>query len=126
MPRLPQEPGLYIWQRDETVVYIGQTRMPLAARLGANGYSTISRYNTLARELGKTNGGQQTNCRINMLANAALAAGSSLVIWYRVTDPFRAAAEEAAWCRASASPSGTAASNGSAWWGASKPGSTVS
>lgn len=97
MPPLPASAGLYAWECDGYVMYLGQTRTPLRKRLGSNGYSTISTYNTLAREPGRTNGGQQTNCRINGLANAALAAGSVLVIWYRVTDPDWAAAEEAAW-----------------------------
>src|SRR5438552_2218708 len=64
MPPLPNAPGLYLWQEDGRTVYVGQTRTPLHSRLGSNGYATISRYNTLAREPGKTNGGQQTNCRV--------------------------------------------------------------
>ncbi len=98
MPKLPNHPGLYAWQLDERlVVYIGQTRTPLAKRLGSNGYATISTYNTLARQPGRTNGGQQTNCRINALANAALAGGSTLAIWYFVTSAENARAEEAHW-----------------------------
>lgn len=97
MPRLPAAPGLYAWERDGITVYIGQTRVPLASRLGPNGYATITTYNTLAKQPGRTNGGQQTNCRINALANQALTAGSTLRIWYRLTAPDRAAAEEAAW-----------------------------
>lgn len=97
MPKLPAEPGLYVWQLDEVVVYLGQTRTPLAKRLGSNGYATISTYNTLAREPGRTNGGQQTNCRVNALANAALVAGSHLVIWHRVTAAEVALSEEARW-----------------------------
>ena len=97
MPRLPAEPGLYVWQLDGRVVYIGQTRTPLAKRLGSNGYSAISTYNTLARQPGRTNGGQQTNCRVNALANAALASGATLTIWYRVTAADVALAEEARW-----------------------------
>lgn len=98
MPKLPTEPGLYAWQLDDAaVVYLGQTRTPLAKRLGSNGYATISTYNTLARQPGRTNGGQQTNCRINMLANAALAAGSRLTIWYRVTRAEDALNDEARW-----------------------------
>lgn len=97
MPTLPSEPGLYAWERDGVVVYVGQTRVPLSTRLGSNGYSTISRYNTFAREPGRKNGGQQTNCRVNALANAALVAGSRLVIWYRVTPGDDAPREEAAW-----------------------------
>ncbi|HYD09927.1 MAG TPA: hypothetical protein VEA78_07485 [Acidimicrobiales bacterium] len=79
------------------VVYIGQTRTPIAKRLGSNGYATISTYNTLARQPGRTNGGQQTNCRINALANAALAAGSQVVTWHRITSAEDAVAEEALW-----------------------------
>lgn len=98
MPKLPTEPGLYAWQIDDAaVVYFGQTRTPLAKRLGPQGYATISTYNTLARQPGRTNGGQQTNCGINALANAALAAGSQLVIWYRVTRAEDALSEEARW-----------------------------
>jgi hypothetical protein len=76
---------------------VGQTRTPLSKRLGPNGYSTISAYNTFARQPGRTNGGQQTNCRINALANAALVAGSELAIWFRETSPEDAPGEEAAW-----------------------------
>jgi hypothetical protein len=65
MPRLPNEPGLYLWDVDGLIVYVGQTRTPLSTRLGPNGYATISMYNTLARQPGRTNGGQQTNCRIS-------------------------------------------------------------
>lgn len=98
MPKLPTEPGLYAWLLDDAaVVYLGQTRTPLAKRLGSNGYSTISTYNTLAQQPGRTNGGQQTNCRINMLANAALAAGSRLTIWYRVTRAEDVVSDEAGW-----------------------------
>lgn len=97
MPRLPNEPGLYLWDVDGSIVYVGQTRAPLSKRLGSNGYATISTYNTLAREPGKTNGGQQTNCRINALANAALAEGKRIAIWYRVTATEVAASEEARW-----------------------------
>lgn len=97
MPALPAEPGLYAWERDGVVVYVGQTRTPLSKRLGSNGYSTISTYNTFARQPGRRNGGQQTNCRVNALANAALAAGSQLAIWYRVTSAADAPREEAAW-----------------------------
>ena len=84
MPSLPNVPGLYLWELDGTVVYVGQTRTPLAKRLGTNGYSTISAYNTLSPEPGRKNGGQQTNCRVNGLANAALVAGGHIAIWYRV------------------------------------------
>lgn len=80
MPDLPALPGVYLWEQDGTVVYVGQTRMPLRTRLGSQGYATISNYNTFAPEPGRTNGGQQTNCRINALANASLAAGHDLVI----------------------------------------------
>jgi len=97
MPQLPKESGLYAWQVDQAVVYIGQTRTPLAKRLGANGYATINAYNTLARQPGRTNGGQQTNCRINALANRVLAAGAHIRIWYRVTLPNVALDEEARW-----------------------------
>jgi hypothetical protein len=100
MPPLPDAPGLYLWQEDGRVVYVGQTRTPLRKRLGANGYSTISRYNTLAREAGRRNGGQQTNCRVNALANAALASGKDVTIWYRVTSAAEAPIEEARWMAA--------------------------
>lgn len=99
MPPLPDGPGLYLWVLDHQVVYVGQTRTPLRQRLGPNGYSTISGYNTLAPETGKRNGGQQTNCRINSLANAALLAGGSLAIWYRITPAIEAAEAERLWMR---------------------------
>ncbi len=97
MPLLPKEPGLNLWEVDGVIKYVGQTRTPLAVRLGSQGYATISAYNTLARQRGKTNGDQQSNCRINALANAALCAGQQIVIWYRVTSVQNAAAEEASW-----------------------------
>lgn len=99
MPRLPNEPGLYLWEEDGTVVYVGQTRSPLSVRLGPQGYSTISNYNTFARQLGRNNGGQQTNCRVNDLANRSLADGHTLVIWYRTLEPSTARPEESAWMR---------------------------
>ncbi len=68
------------------IVYVGQTRMLLKDRLGSNGYARIFGYNTLARQPGRRNGGQETNCRVNALSNSVLCAGGELVIWYRVTD----------------------------------------
>jgi hypothetical protein len=104
MPPLPAEPGLYLWELDGQVVYVGQTRTPLSKRLGSNGYSTITTYNTLARQPGRTNGGQQTNCRVNALANQALADDHQLAIWYRVTPHEDAAREEARWMAAHGKP----------------------
>jgi hypothetical protein len=98
MPALPNGPGLYLWQEGDEAVYVGQTRMPLRKRLGPNGYSSITAYNTFAREVGRRNGGQETNCRVNALANAALMAGRTLTIWYRITD--QGVAEEASWMSA--------------------------
>jgi hypothetical protein len=92
MPPLPREPGLYAWALNDVLVYLGQTRTPLAERLGPRGYSTITTCNTFAKQPGRRNGGQQTNCRVNALANNALAAGTRLSIWYRVTS-----SEEASW-----------------------------
>lgn len=97
MPPLPASPGLYAWELAGTVVYLGQTRTPLTKRLGPMGYGVIHAYNTLAREPGRTNGGQQTNCRVNALANTALTAGASLTIWYRLCPPDEAKTAEAAW-----------------------------
>jgi hypothetical protein len=97
MPSLPSEPGLYLWEESGKILYVGQTRMPLSARLGPQGYSTISNYNTFARQPGRTDGGQQTNCRVNALVNLALAADRALVIWYRTTPPEHAKPEEAVW-----------------------------
>ena len=105
MPRLPNEPGVYLWELDGVIVYVGQTRTPLSQRLGSMGYSTISNYNTFARQPGRTNGGQETNCRINALANIALASGQTLVIWYKVTSPELAKPEEAIWMRTRGLPS---------------------
>jgi hypothetical protein len=104
MPALPFEPGLYLWEVDSRVVYVGQTTTPLLRRLGSNGYSTITTYNTLARQPGRTNGGQQTNCRVNALANQALVAGHQLTIWYRVMLAEQALAEEARWMTAHGKP----------------------
>ena len=104
MPSLPAKPGLYMWVLDGNVVYLGQTRTPLSNRLGSMGYSTISTYNTLARQPGRTNGGQQTNCRVNALANRALAGGHRLDIWYRVTPPEHALLEEGRWMAAHGQP----------------------
>jgi hypothetical protein len=97
MPKLPTLPGLYLWDQDGRVVYVGRTRSPLSQRLGSNGYSTISTYNTFARQPGRRNGGQQTNCRINALANRSLADGHRLAIWYRLTPTGEVVAEEARW-----------------------------
>jgi hypothetical protein len=97
MPMTPDEPGVYLWDLNDIIVYVGQTRSSLTKRLGSNGYSTISRYNTLAREPRRTNGGQQTNCRINAISNAALESGCQIVIWYRATLAEEAGREEARW-----------------------------
>jgi hypothetical protein len=99
MPALPNEPGVYLWAQDEQILYVGQTRLPLRARLGPQGYSTISNYNTFARQPGRTNGGQQTNCRINALANRVLSDGHVLTIWYRTTQADEARYVEAEWMR---------------------------
>jgi len=74
------------------IVNVGQSRTPLKERLGSRGYSTISGYNNLAPQPGRRNGGQQTNCRVNPLANNAL--GKILTIWFRVTSALDAAAGE--------------------------------
>ena len=99
MPSLPLQPGLYVWCESGSPVYVGQTRSTLRARLGTNGYSRISTYNTFAREPGRTNGGQQTNCRVNALANAAIVNGHRLTLWYRVTAAEEARDLEAGWMR---------------------------
>jgi hypothetical protein len=97
MPSVPNESGLYLWEEDGEIVYVGQTRTPLSVRLGSQGYATISNYNTFARQPGRTNGGQQTNCRINALANLSLAAGRTLVIWYRAMSADEAREAESLW-----------------------------
>jgi hypothetical protein len=97
MPALPAAPGVYVWSTGETPLYVGQTRGTLRARLGPNGYSRISTYNTFAREPGRTNGGQQTNCRINALANERLRAGDPLSLWFMVTEADEALGAEAEW-----------------------------
>lgn len=97
MPVLPDRPGVYLWDVDSVVMYVGQTTGSLRKRLGSNGYATISAYNTLAPEPGRKNGGQETNCRINALANSALATGQGIVLWYRVTEAEAAGSSEAEW-----------------------------
>lgn len=97
MPSLPNFPGVYLWDVDNEIVYVGQSRTPLSRRLGPNGYSSISNYNTFARQKGRTNGGQQTNCRINALANKALSSGQVIAIWYCITSAEEAASVEAQW-----------------------------
>jgi hypothetical protein len=97
MPDLPEKSGLYLWQVGTELVYVGQTRTPLRERLGSRGYSTISNYNTFAREPGRRNGGQETNSRINALANKALGSGLELRIWFKVVDAGLAKTEEARW-----------------------------
>jgi hypothetical protein len=104
MPRLPNESGVYLWDLDEEVVYVGQTSIPLSQRLGSQGYSTISNYNTFARQSGRTNGGQQTNCRINAVANEVLSSDGELRIWIRTTTPDEAAKVESQWMRAHGMP----------------------
>ncbi len=104
MPKLPNESGLYIWELAGQVMYIGQTRTPLSMRLGPQGYSTISNYNTFARQPGRTNGGQETNCRINALANQILDSGGNLNIWVRTTLPEFALVSEGEWIRTNEKP----------------------
>ena len=96
MPPLPNEAGIYLWEQDGEVVYVGQTRQPLRARLGPQGYARITDYNTYAQSSGK-GGGQQTNCRINALANQALRDGHTLAIWHRTMSAEDARREEARW-----------------------------
>ncbi len=76
---------------------MGRTTAGLRAPLGSNGYSTISAYNTFAAEAPRRNGGQQTNCRVNILANASLATGHTLAIWYRETTAADAPVQERRW-----------------------------
>jgi len=45
----------------------------------------------------RRNGGQQTNCRVNALANESLTAGHALTIWYRITSALGAADLERDW-----------------------------
>jgi hypothetical protein len=97
MPWVPDWPGLYLWDCDGQIVYVGQTRTPIRVRLGSRGYSTISNYNTFAPEPGRNNRGQETNCRVNHLANQALASGAELVIWYRQVDRAEVRRTEANW-----------------------------
>jgi hypothetical protein len=97
MPLVPSEPGLYLWEIDGKVLYVGQTRTLLRKRLGSQGYSTISNYNTFARQPGRKNAGQETNCRVNALANAVLVSGKILNIWTKPTAPELAFAEETEW-----------------------------
>jgi hypothetical protein len=99
MPPLPAEPGIYVWAIADVPLYVGQTTTPLRKRLGSMGYSTISTYNTYARQPGQRNGGQQTNCRINALANQILATGGAIEIWYRVTLATAARAAESEFMR---------------------------
>jgi len=96
MPILPDHAGVYVWASGDAALYVGQTTGTLRARLGSNGYSTISTYNTLARQPGRTNGGQQTNCRINAPANAHLLAGFSIELWFAAMDAAEARSAEAA------------------------------
>ena len=88
-----------MWCVLDEPVYVGQTRGTLRSRLGPNGFSTISTYNTFARESGRTNGGQQTNCRINALANVAVREDRGLTIWYRITSAAEALDAEAQWMK---------------------------
>ncbi|MEZ5343768.1 MAG: hypothetical protein R2706_20735 [Acidimicrobiales bacterium] len=97
MPPLPEAPGVYLWELDGMITYVGSTRGTLRNRLGSQGYSTISTYNTFARQPGRRNGGQQTNCRVNALANSALADGRRIAIWYQTTEASEAKKVEAAW-----------------------------
>lgn len=97
MPWLPNEAGIYLWEAKEQVLYVGQTRTALRKRLGPQGYSTISNYNTFARQPGRTNGGQETNCRINSLANEIFTSGGTINIWVKITPPELALAAESEW-----------------------------
>ncbi len=97
MPDLPDNPGLYIWELDGDALYLGQTSLSLARRLGPQGYSVIHQANTLAPEPGRRNGGQQTNCRINALANKVLRRGGVINLWTRETAPNEARDLESRW-----------------------------
>lgn len=100
MPPLPDCPGVYVWAVGDGPVYVGKATGSLRQRLGSNGYARIARYNTYARQPGRTNGGQQTNCRINALANAILESGQQIEIWLREEPTAEAASEaESEWMR---------------------------
>ncbi|MGO8864466.1 MAG: hypothetical protein ACLQRH_27370 [Acidimicrobiales bacterium] len=103
MPALPRQPGLYLWDLGGTIMYVGKTRTSLSGRLGSRGYATISNYNTFAPQRGRKRG-QQTNCMVHALANAALTDGHGLSIWFRVTEAAEAGAGEARWMRMSGKP----------------------
>jgi hypothetical protein len=104
MPPLPEAPGLYVWACADEALYVGQTRGSLRGRLGSQGYATISLYNTYARQPGRTNGGQQTNCRINALANRLLTRGDTLTLWIKETAATEALAAETAFMAAHGRP----------------------
>lgn len=104
MPGLPDSPGIYLWVLDLHPVYVGKTSRSLRTRLGSAGYSNISIYKTLAASGARKNGGQQTNCRVNGLANQALRDGHRLDIWYQVSPPEDAAAAESNWMRINGVP----------------------
>jgi len=97
MPDVPDSPGVYLWDLDGQIVYVGETRSSLKQRLGSRGYSTISNYNTFKKQPGRSNPGQETNCRINSLANDALSSGHKISIWYRSTSKEFAQSLEAQW-----------------------------
>jgi hypothetical protein len=104
MPTLLAGSGLYLWELDGHILYVGQTRTSLSKRLGSQGYSNIINYNTFARQLGRTNGGQETNCRINSLANSLLSAGKIVNIWTKLTPPELALEEESEWIKTFGKP----------------------
>jgi hypothetical protein len=100
MPSVPDSPGIYVWSVKGVPVYVGKASNSLHTRLGANGYARISRYNTYAPQPGRKNGGQQTNCRINALAGAALGSGEPIELWYRTLPTSVEASEaESGWVR---------------------------
>lgn len=97
MPELPTHSGLYIWEVDGDVLYLGQTSQSLVRRMGSQGHAVIHRANTLAPEPGRRNGGQRTNCRINALANEVLRRGGVISLWTRETTSSDARDLESQW-----------------------------
>ena len=104
MPPLPDSSGLYLLCVDGAVVYVGHTRKSLRNRLVSNGLARISHYSTLSAQPGRTNGGQQTHCRVNALANRALRNNRSLTLLYKVTEESGAHSAKTAWMRRHGSP----------------------
>jgi hypothetical protein len=81
IPKTYRNSGVYVLKSNEGVRYVGEC-VNLSARFNI-GYGTISPRNCFK-------GGQETNCRLNMLIYLAAQAQDSISLWFFQTADYKA------------------------------------